>query len=260
VTAPALSLVKPALPPVRFHQLKRVGRAPALFRAEFNKESSDIDKGTALHSVLLKGKRVTFYPEVTKTGNAAPRNGEKWEAFEAANADALILTRTEYEEVQRMADAVRAHKEAMEVLAGKPEDTLLFDYCGRPCRTTPDVRGYDHVTELKKTRNAHPRAFKYQALSMRYHAQVAFHRLGAELAGHGRPERCYFVAVEDRPPWPAVVMPLSARALAAGQRLIDAWLSRLLECERTGEFPSYQAEAFDVTDQDEQSFGADVRD
>lgn len=257
----SLSLVPaPGPAPVRFHQLKRIGRSPIHYRASSEKVTSDLEKGTALHSIILKGQRVTFYDKLTDAGKAAPRNGKDWEAFKAKNPDALILTRTEYDDVMRMAEAVQKNRDAITVLKGAVEEHLFFEYMGRACRTTPDVRGYNFATELKKARSAHPRDFKYDALRLRYHGQMAFHALGMGLSGHGYPDECWFVVVEDAVPNPVSVLPATKRALAAGRWLIERWMERLLVCEATNDWPAYEEGEFDVTEEDEKRYGIDVLD
>ena len=47
------------------------------------------------------------------------------------------------------------------------------------------------------------------------------------------------MAVETSPPYPVTVLRLTDRALAAGEKLIYAWMERLHVWEKSGEFPAY---------------------
>lgn len=227
----------PELPALRFHQLRRIGQSPAHYHAAT--EGPPRDKGTALHSVLLGGQRVTFYPKMTDGGKAAPRNGKDWEAFKADNPGALILTRAESEEVNGMAASVRACPEAMVALEGIKEQSLYWDNLGRRCRGTPDARTDVAITDLKSTRTSDPRRFMWEMLKYGYHAQLAWYLDGTALAGAGQPTEAYIVAVEAVAPYVVTVFKLTDRALDMGRRMYRTWLEKLAACEDIDAWPGY---------------------
>jgi hypothetical protein len=226
----------PELPALRFHQLRRIGISPWHFKNE--PEGGDFAKGTALHSALLGGQRVTFYPKLTEAGKAAPRNGKDWEAFQRDNPDALILTRAESEEVNRMASAVRACPEAMRVLDGIKEQTLYWELLGRRCRGTPDVRCDQFVTDLKSTRTADPRWFRNDARKFGYREQLTWYLDGSEKAGVGEPKIGYIVAVEPSG-CPPTVFRLTEKAIEAARARYRYWLELLEACEGADFWPGY---------------------
>lgn len=246
----------PSLPALRFHQLRRIGQSPAHYKAQIEGEVAPT--GTALHSILLGGQRVTFYPKQTEGGRAAPRNGKDWEAFKADNPDALILTRAEAEEANAMAASVRACPEAMRVLDGAKEQSLYWDRLGRNCRGTPDVLNDHFITDLKSTRTSDPRRFMWEMLKYGYHAQLAWYLDGAKRLGL-TPDAAFIVAVENSAPYVTTVFRLTERALDEGARLISIWLETLEACEGINHWPGYSqcVVPLDVPDRDDGAVDAE---
>jgi hypothetical protein len=226
----------PELPALRFHQLRRIGTSPWHYKND-QASGGDFSKGTALHSALLGGQRVTFYPKMTDAGKSAPRNGRDWESFKADNPDALILTRAESEDVNRMAAAVRACPEAMRVLEGDKEQTLYFDILGRRCRMTPDVRADEYITDLKSTRTANPRWFRNDARKFGYREQLTWYLDGARRLG-GKQTAAFIVAVEPCGV-PPTVFRLTEKAIVAARRTYQFWLETLEACEGIDHWPGY---------------------
>ena len=226
-----MSATTTELAPVRFSRLKLMQLSPAHYRDATVEETSAMERGTAVHSILLGGAPVMYYP-------GPVRRGKEWDAFEAANAHAQILTRSDYDTAHRMADAVRANDLAMSVLKGQHEVEIAWKMLGRACGSRVDVVGADYVTELKTCRSADPRAFQWQALRMHYHAQLSFYQ-DAVRHGGGKALDAYIVAVESAPPHVVTVLQLTERALEQGRRSVRLWFERVLQCEQAGEWPGY---------------------
>lgn len=234
------------LEPLRFSQLKRIGQSPAHYRAAIQPEGAHLGVGSAVHSVLLGGKPIATWDKLSDNGNARPRRGREFEAWAADQGDALILLPDEFDEVSGMVASVRACPEAMRVLQGVQEQTILFDYMGRPCRTTPDVRSDEYETELKTCRSSDPKRFMWDAMRMAYHGQHAWHQLGIEQAGLGNVKVAFTVAVESAAPYVVTVFRLTARALEMGARTNRLWFERLLACEAADEWPGYVQSVTDL--------------
>lgn len=230
-----------SLEPLRHSALKRIGQSPAHFAAHLDASAKWLDKGSGAHSAILGGKRLTVWDKKSEAGNQCPRRGKDWDAFNAENRDALILLPDEYEQVQRIAEAVHRCPEAVRVLQGVRETTVFWDVLGRPCRGTPDVDGGDFVTELKTTKCADPRKFMWDSLRYSYHGALAWYMDGLAMQRGRRemPESAFIVAVESSAPFAVTVFRLPERALEAGRRANRLWLERLLVCEQSGEFPPY---------------------
>jgi hypothetical protein len=231
--------------PVRFHMLKAAGRsgmhARMALAGKGDPTTTAMEKGSATHAILFATAPVVFFP-----GKA--RRGKEWETWKALRRrDELIVSRSEYEAANKMADAVRSHSLAMDVLNGTHERTILWDSMGRTCRTTPDAASYlEFATELKTCACSDPQRFVWQAIRMHYHAQMAWHLGGITNAGLGQPANAYVVAVESAPPWPVTVLRLTDRALDKGQALCQLWFEKLLGFERSNQWPAYAGHVVDL--------------
>jgi len=251
---------RPLLDPegLRFSRLKLFAESPMHYLANVNGRSPTLDKGTAVHSILLGGQRVIYYdgkvkptkdnPNPTKIG---PRNGAQWEEFKAKNSDAKILALDEYETAHRIADAVRSNELAMMALTGVQEQTLRFEWQGLQARTTPDCRANDHtfVTELKTCRSSRPGRFSTQAFWMYYHAQMAFHIEGMKANGlvkRGQMPTAYIVAVCSAEPYPVTVFKLTDKALEQGRKSLILWTEQLRGCIESRHFPAYSQAIVDL--------------
>lgn len=244
---------------VRFSRLKLLGKSPAHYFANPQGESAALDRGTAVHSMLLRGARVTFYPKKTADGKSAPRRGKEWDAFKLANSGATIVTASEYDVCSRMVDAVRANHHAMEVLTGIMEETILFDWLGLDCRSTPDVRdpAGAFVTELKTCQTSDPGRFSWQSIRMGYHGQMAFHRAAMRKEKLGHDPIGYVVAVESTIPYPVTVFKMTDRAWEKGEKQVRFWMEQLKSCLQSNQWPPYAQSVVDLDVPDEDAF-ADV--
>ncbi len=225
--------------PIRFSRLRRMAQSPAHFAFAPNETSTSMDVGSAVHAMLLGGKRLTAFP-------GKVRNGKAWDQFAADNRDALILTRRELAKAEGMAKAVRADKEAMRVLDGVREQTMEWRQNGRLCRGTPDVRGAGFITELKSGETSDPRRFAYKVKQFCYHGQLAWYGDGSVLAGNEDPKDYYVVAVEAAAPHVVTVFRMTKNAIDQGRRLARLWFERLLVCEATNEWPPYVQSIVDL--------------
>lgn len=244
-----LGLVESALEPLHFSRLKLIARSAAHYQGATVEETYAMERGTAVHKMLLTKARVIGYP-------GKVRNGKEWDKFEADNADATILTGKEFGKAQAMAEAVRRCPEAMRVLEGRQETQIGWKFGERECEGTPDVVEVDYVTELKATRCSEPGKFAWQARSMAYHAQLAWYldgetwRRSKEHHSDPPPTRAYCVAVESTAPFPVTVFELTERMLDEGRRLYRLWFERLLTYEAADQWPPYAqgVVALDVPD------------
>ena len=235
MNAPALAVETAPLStlPVRFSHLRAYGRS-ALHGQHARLVEMDptyaMQRGTAVHALLLGGRKVCGYP-------GKVRNGKQYDAFVAEHADCEILTSAEYEKACRMADAVRASELAMSVLQGDVEQTLRFRWMGLDCRATPDVRGPNYLTELKCSASSDPVRFPWHALRMHYHAQMRMQQIACGSEPDGL--ECFVVCVEDKAPYPVTVFRMEPRALEAGGKLLVLWAERLKNSEASQNWPGY---------------------
>jgi len=181
--------------------------------------------GSAVHALAFKTRPVIAYDGV--------RRGKQWDAFKVDHPDKLILSMAENYHVQGMAKALLESKVAVQVMDGMAEQTILFDYFGRKCRATPDVRGKDFVTDLKTAKSADPRQFQWASLRMAYHAQMKMQCEAAKV------DTAYIVCVESAEPYPVTVFRVTDEALIEGDKLLTLWMERLINCEASQHYPPY---------------------
>jgi hypothetical protein len=242
-----------SLEPLRHSALKRIGQSPLHYLSHVDASAKWLDKGSGAHSAILGGKPIVVWDKVSDKGNQCPRRGKDYDAFEADHADSLILLPDEYEQVQQMRMSVLRCPEAMRVLNGVREKTVLWDVGGRTCRGTPDVDGGTFVTELKTTKCADPRKFKWDALKFCYHGALAWYQDGLSMQRGRRemPDAAFIVAVESSAPFDVVVYRLpdvnDRLSLESGRRMNRLWFERLRACEESGQFPGYAQSVVDLS-------------
>lgn len=221
--------------PVHFSTLKAMALSPAHYRYGLSArhDTPAMRLGRAVHAYVLLGQAPVVF-------EGAARRGKAWESFAAATPrpeDALLLD--DADAVFAMGNAVLAHDEAMEALAGEREVRLRWEWLGRQCEGTADVLSPTGVCDLKTTRTPHADRFIREALGRSYHAQLWWYGNGAQASGRPRPAAASLVVVESMPPYVVTVYRLTLRALAAGERLARSWMERLLACEEADCWPGY---------------------
>jgi hypothetical protein len=240
--------------PLRNSHLKAMQRSPLHARHAILCDSEPtlaMRVGSGVHSLLLGGAPLALYP-------GKVRRGKEYDAFVAAQPDdAIIMNRADYDRSHRIADAVRRDPLAVDVLfrpGSLYEKTIYWEQNGRARRCTPDVRSASHLVELKSTRNAAPEKFRWDAIRMCYHAQLADYRNAMHASAGAFPDDVYIVAVEQLAPFGVSVHRLTDRAIDMGDRMVRAWLEQFIACETAGTFPSYSQSVveFDVDEPNEE--------
>jgi hypothetical protein len=213
-----------------------MARSPAHYREALLHgvvETAAMRLGSLVHFLVLGGhRRFVRYD--------GQRRGKEWAAFEAEHAgpDVTILTATEWDPAEPMAEAVRNDPIAAPLLSGLAEGTVRWKLSGRDCRGSPDIFGRVQV-DLKTTPDASPGWFTRHAMKLGYCAQAAWYADGCEAAGLAKRERVSIIAVEKKPPYAPTVFDLSERALDLGRRTYRLLFERLLACEASDQWPAY---------------------
>jgi hypothetical protein len=176
----------------------------------------------------------------------------------AGKHDAVIVTRAEHELAQGCVEALLAHDDAAELLAGEHEASLRWEYLGRPCAGRLDVltTAARRITELKMTTSSEPDWFIRNAMRLGYHAQLEWYAEGARYNGWRIDQLC-IVAVEPRPPFAITTMEATPRMVEEGRRQMRIWMERLLSCEQADSWPPYVQSRvpFDPPERFELDFG-----
>jgi hypothetical protein len=245
--------------PARHHNLaafdEATGGCPAHARQSFRYPepslaqrlgSGAMELGSGVHAILL-GKECLLWdrPAANGKGGKAPRNGKAWDEYRAEHPSAVILNATDYAKANRIADSIRADKDARELLFVPGiihEGRIRWEQMGRDRQSTPDARGPSHNCELKTSRSAQPRRFVRDGLMRHYHSQMADQNAAIEYATGSRPWNTYIVCVETEPPFVVQVFEMAERVLTKGRDMALGWLAQLIECEeryRNDPWPGY---------------------
>ena len=235
--------------------LDLIRRSPAHFRqarldrsAGLVADSPALRIGSATHSLVLEPD--TFWQEWavapsgidrrTKAGKAA------WAEFEESVGARGVLTAGEGELVARVAEAVRAHPAAKELLKkGEAEQTAVWDdfMTGARCKCRPDwltKRGrHLLMVDLKTALNASFAAFRKAVIDRRYHAQAAFYMDGWKEATGAEVASFLVIAVEKEPPYAVAVYQLEDELVELGRAEIGRDLALYASCVERGEWPAY---------------------
>lgn len=246
--AAELTQVDPREVPVRFSNLKRIAQSPAHYLHAVQHDTGDslaLRLGRGTHALLF-GSRVAVFDGIRNERH------EKWQTFQAEHEDCEILNAREYAEATAIAAAISCHPVASELLFDDTvvEQRLDWEWMGRKCRSTPDVRGKNRIVELKTSRCTEPDRFTRDGLWRGYHAQLAFYQMAVGASRLGSASGAYVVAVESLPPYPVTVLRLTERAIIQGRKLCRLWFERLLACEAANSWPGYVDSIvdFDVPD------------
>lgn len=229
---------------VHYSRLKKMRFSAAHYLEHEENPTPSKGKGSALHSVLLGGKRVVVYEDGARNPKFA-----KYQEFMAANEGALILSPKESSDVLGMRKSIEAHPLAMRLLDGVRETLIEWEFAGRRCAGTPDVvhprlAGYRGkvIVELKTSKTASPWGFPWECKRYGYYGQCDWYGCGAERTMSypgGEVSDHFIVTVESTKPYPVTIFRVDERALSAARLEWRGWMDQLLACERDGRFPAY---------------------
>lgn len=192
--------------------------------------------GTAVHVLTLgprPGKSVLCFP-------GKDRKGGDYKLFKAAHPKADILTRTEWDEAEEIANAVLNDPIARERLAGaRFEVPLQWEEDGIKFSTDGiDILRGDELTDLKTTGTVEPDVWKRHASRMLYDCQLAFYRRGAR--ANGIPiKRLFLLGVETKGPFEVVELEMSERHIELAEKSIALWIEKLRVYRESNQWPGY---------------------
>lgn len=226
---------------------------PAKFRYEREHPviKDEFDFGTIAHkSVLGTGPRVAVIGAKDWRTNAA-----KDAAKAAREEGALPILIGDFDKVQAMAVAIRAHPLAAfllnhEHIPGKPEQSLFWVDAEYPvwrrarADFLPDAGARDRLilTDYKTTRSADPNHIARAVASYGYHQQAAWYLDGVTALGLGDDPAFVFVFQEKEPPYLVTVAQLDDQALRAGRERNRMALEIFRDCTDAGVWPAYSSE------------------
>lgn len=233
----------------------------------------------------LTAAEVTFKASTNKAGLEqlarehlpdVPLLSDERATYEGANAGKVIIEAPEWERLESMLAAVRAHPAAMKLLTAKGEaelscywmqqvvDPTTGEVLGElPMRCRPDYWRHDGIiVDLKSTSpgGAAPEEFSRSVLNWRYHVQHPLYLAGASkalaeskvadpvaFADFAQPRAFVFVVVEtdacvvDGVAQGVAVYQLDADSVALGEKAMREDAATLWNCYASNTWPGYSA-------------------
>lgn len=221
-----------ALPALRFSRLKKMLKSELAYYTDEYKSTGALTLGTAIHTAVLEPE--TFAADcIVYPGKV--RRGKEWDAYQLANEGKQILTASEHRTCDRIAESVHTHPWASQYFTeGEAEVSIRWKHpLGVECKSRIDWLRDDLVLDLKSARDVTQRGFASAAGSLSYHAQMAFYHDAAK-SRDGIDRKVVLLAVEKEPPYDVGCYVLPEEAIAAGRRLYQDLILRVLHCEKTG--------------------------
>lgn len=217
---------------------------PALFHFELGQPSvpkPHFEVGTAAHQLVLgDGPELVLVDYPDWRTNAA-----KEEAAAARAIGAIPLKRPDFEKVHAMADALREHPEAADLLApgsGAAEQSLFWQdqAAGIWRRARVDWLRPDKLIDYKSTAAADLDSIQKSVHTYGYHMQAAWYLDGArELGLVPTGSEFVFIFQEKTEPYLVTVVTLDPVALRFGHDRNREAIDIYAYCRATGHWPAY---------------------
>lgn len=237
-----------AIPAVNWSTLKHLRVSPLeyQYRLTHPTDSPAFALGRATHAALYEPDLFALHWVVYP---GAVRRGKEWEAFKAEHEHDEIVTLAERTTAQEIADAVRRHPAAEELLDGSfVEQALRWTDAetGIECKGRVDqVSG--RLADLKTAQSIEPHAFQGAVARYGYHTQAAFYVDGLAANGIDYLAAPVLIAVEKEPPYDVLVYELPARVIEAGRAEYRRLLRTLQSCRASGLWPGRCADLVQLT-------------
>ncbi|MGV2383985.1 MAG UNVERIFIED_CONTAM: PD-(D/E)XK nuclease-like domain-containing protein [Thermobifida fusca] len=228
---------------------RRLLECPARFRYEQAHPPAPkphFDFGTAAHKLVLGVGPELAVIDAPDWRTKAARDA----AREARERGAVPLKRNEYEQIQAMAAALRAHPVAGPIFtesAGRAEQSLFWQdpETRVVCRARvdhlphPTQQGRLILADYKTCVTADPRKLPRVIAEHGYHLQAAWYMDGVRALGAGEDVAFLFVFQEKTAPHLVTVVELDHEALQVGAYLAREARQLYAACRRTGRWPGY---------------------
>ncbi len=197
------------------------------------------DLGHAAHRAVLGTGAELVRVDATDWRTKDAREARK-AAYAAGKTPVLA---DQYELVQRMADAIRAHPLASALLdpaTVQIEQSIFWldEATGVKRRARLDAWGADAIADYKTTQSAEPAHIAKAIHQYGYHMQGAWYLDAAEAVGQPA-ERFLLVCQETAPPYLVTVVEPDETALYIGRQLNAQALEIYRDCVESGVWPGY---------------------
>lgn len=230
--------------------LKYLAQSPAHYKAYRDnppEQTSALLIGSAVHAAFLEnglGKLVLKAPGSTRSTNL-------YKDFVKANSGVICLLEDEYEDVQRITEALSDHPLVTELMKnGKPEVSAFWTCpeTGIQGKCRPDfLRDDGLVIDLKTTQDASADAFRGAIGSYKYHWQTAWYLDGLSQVLNKGFENFVHIAVEKTTPYGIGVYVLDNGSIDKAREDIKILKERYADALHTGEWKTYKPEIQNVS-------------
>lgn len=243
------------LPAASSHGLMDLLKSPAHYlanRLSPHESTPAMELGRRIHLRVLEQvewrRRVKVYPDF---GEGKGSRTAKWDWEEKVLAevpDAVLIKQSECDMIDAIARQLHSCPVVGNLLGdGRSEVTLTWTDAdtGLACKARVDHLLRRHgkrvaFLDLKKTVNASPERFPYEAWKYRYHIQGAHYVEGGK-AVLGEEPLFVLVAIETEPPYCHKAYVVDEGFLDMGLQLRNRSMKRLRRCLDEGSFPGYGA-------------------
>lgn len=224
-----------AMPYLGSSAFKRLAESPGIFDYERRNPSPDTDEtriGTSLHTLVMEPAKFDAVAVLSPHDEYRTNEAKAWKAATIA-AGVIPLKANEWATVQRMRDALLAHRSASALL--KPADdvlvesTIIFDAYGLRAKARPDVfRAKDGIiVDVKTTRLTNEREWEREVATTGLYFQPWWYLLAAAEATDAAPSRFVWCVVGKERPHPVWCREASPawvdHARREGERLIETY-------------------------------------
>lgn len=230
---------------------------PALFRWEQDHprpSTKAFDEGHAAHQLVLGTG-----PEIVVVDHDNWRTkSAQTQRDEAHERGAVPLLTKEFEPIQQMAAALRAHPVACRLLdrdRGRPEQSLFTvdRDTGVELRARLDFLPHPVIgrrlllTDYKTSISADPEKFRKAAADYGYHQQDSWYSDIVRAVGLDAQPAFVFIVQSKAAPYLVTVVELDDKAKEIGRALNRRAINTYAECVRTSRWPGYAEEVVQVS-------------
>ncbi len=206
--------------PLSFSSLSRFAESPLSF---LHYKTADFEQTPAMKLGTLVHRKVLEPAEYAQTVVVfeGRRSGPQWREFAAENVSRDIVTTTEHNKIEAIADSIAGSLLACDILDQCPHRELEVKWTrdGVPHRGFVDAFGSGCVVDLKVTVNVSAKDIQRMVYDRRYYMQAAMYMDGLNQNGHDV-KHAYIIAVQSAAPHHVRVCHLPSHYLVRGH---DEW-------------------------------------
>ena len=247
-----------AIPARRPSEAKKARRSLRHLRHELDqpKDTDAIRVGQAGHTLSFEPSKFTDGYHVAPDGVRRDVRTEKWKAEIARAAGRTIMKAEEYTNAAGIAQAVRNHPIAGQIVAGEPrlaEFTAVWwhEAAGCMCKARVDLLAStafgNFIVDLKTTTDVREEAFRRRIVDNGHHIQAGMVREGLQIIKPtDKPRQWLWICVEQTPPHELMIYRASEALLAQGAAEAAEVLPDVQRAFDTGEWPGYPTDIYTI--------------